>query len=102
MVHRCASLGILDPEQLASLSRAQLSKLSECGDFADLSVQIWRYAVLTFAAPSAGASNAVRYQSESVGSLRRLIRGAALSTSEGAQRFALACQRLNVNQGCFI
>ena len=95
-----SNLGFIDPERLASLSRAQLANLSGGEDFADLSVQIWRSAVLTFTAPSTGASNAVRYPSESVESLLRLIRSAALETSGASHRATLACQRLNVNQ-CF-
>ena len=96
-----ANLGFLDPEQLATLSRTQLDNLSVGEDFADLLVQLWRSAVLTFTAPSTGASNSVRFQSESVESLLKLIKGASLSTSGAAQRVTMACQRLNINQGFF-
>ena len=93
------NFGILDTEQLSSLPRTQFANLSGGEDFADLPAQLWRSSVLTFTAQSAGAANAVRYQSESVESVLRLLRGDALSTSDAVQRGAVACQRLNVSQG---
>ena len=72
---RFVNLGFLDPDQIPTLSRTQLANLSAGEDFADLSVQLWRSAVITFTAPSTGDSNSMRFQSESVESLLKLIHG---------------------------